>query len=51
MHPRAWRSFGASRALVEDELARQELKAERIDGGEDVWGLEGVCLRLRRCGS
>jgi FkbM family methyltransferase len=51
MHPRAWRSFGASRELMEEELARQELKPERIDGGEDVWGLEGVCLRLRRCGS
>ena len=51
MHPRAWPSFGSSREQMEQELARQQLVAERLDGGSDVWGLEGVCLRLRRCAS
>jgi FkbM family methyltransferase len=51
MHPRIWGSFGSSRAQIEQELARQGLTPERIDGHPDVWTLEGVCLRLRRCGS
>jgi FkbM family methyltransferase len=51
MHPRLWPSFGSSRERMEEELARQRLRAERIDGDPDVWGLEGVCLRLRRCAS
>jgi FkbM family methyltransferase len=51
IHPRAWGSLDASRERIEEELARQRLKPERIDGGEDLWGLEGVCLRLRQCES
>lgn len=51
MHPRVWPSFGASRERIEEELARQGLVAERLDGRSDIWGLEGVCLRLRRCAS
>lgn len=51
MHPSLWPSTGSSRAQMEEELARQGLAAERLDGGKDLWGLEGVCLRLRRCGS
>ena len=51
MHPRAWPSFGSSREQMEQELARQQLVAERLDGRSDVWALEGVCLRLRRCAS
>jgi FkbM family methyltransferase len=51
MHPRAWPSFGSSREQMEQELMRQRLVAERLDGHADVWGLEGVCLRLRRCAS
>ena len=51
MHPRIWASFGSSRAQIEQELARQGLAPERLDGHPDVWALEGVCLRLRRCGS
>jgi FkbM family methyltransferase len=49
MHPRVWASSGASREQIEQELHRQRLVAERLDGSHDVWGLEGVCLRLRRC--
>ena len=51
MHPGLWPSMGTSRERMEEELARQGLVAERLDGGADVWGLEGVCLRLRRCAS
>jgi FkbM family methyltransferase len=51
MHSRVWPSFGASREAIETELLRQGLVAERLDGDPDIWGIEGVCLRLRRCGS
>jgi FkbM family methyltransferase len=51
MHPHLWPDFGVSRAEIEQELARQHLVAERLDGRPDVWGIEGVCLRLRRCAS
>ena len=51
MHPSLWPSTGSSRERMEEELARQGLVAERLDGGKDLWGIEGVCLRLRRCGS
>lgn len=51
MHPSLWASTGCSREQMEAELARQGLVAERLDGGRDLWGIEGVCLRLRRCGS
>jgi len=48
MHPHLWSAFDTSRAEIEAELATQGLVAERIDGDADVWGLEGVCLRLKR---
>ena len=51
MHPRLWSTMGCSREQLEEELARQGLTAERIDGHADIWELEGVCLRLRRCAS
>jgi FkbM family methyltransferase len=51
MHPGLWPSTGCSREQMEEELARQGLIAERLDGGADLWGLEGVCLRLRPCAS
>lgn len=51
MHPHLWPAFGASRAAMEAELARQGLRAERLDGQPDIWNIEGVCLRLSRCAS
>ena len=51
IHPRVWPAFAASRELIEAELRRQRLVAERLDGSRDVWGIEGVCLRLQRCAS
>lgn len=51
MHPHLWPAFGASRTAVEAELARQGLRAERLDGQPEIWNIEGVCLRVRRCAS
>jgi FkbM family methyltransferase len=51
MHPRLWASYGASREAIEAELEHQGLALERLDGGSDVWEIEGVCLRVKRCGS
>ncbi len=51
MHPHLWAAFGTSRAEIEQELERQRLRPERLDGSSDVWGIEGVCLRMRRCAS
>lgn len=51
MHPHLWAAFGTSRAEIEQELERQRLRPERLDGSSDVWGVEGVCLRMRRCAS
>ncbi len=51
MHPHLWSAFGTSRAEIEAELADQRLVPERLDGQADIWGIEGVCLRLRTCAS
>ncbi len=47
MHPHLWPGFGTSRAELEEELDRQHLRPERLDGRPDVWSIQGVCLRLR----
>lgn len=49
MHPRLWPEFQITQTDLEDELRAQNLRAERLDGGEDLWNLEGVCLRLVPC--
>lgn len=49
MHPRLWPELEITQADVEQELHAQNLRAERLDGREDIWSLEGVCLRLVRC--
>jgi FkbM family methyltransferase len=51
MHPHLWTAFSASREAIEAEIALQGLRAERLDGHPDIWGIEGVCLRLRPCAS
>jgi FkbM family methyltransferase len=50
LHPSTWPSVGVTRADVEAELQAQGLALERIDGGGDPWGIEGVCLRVRHAG-
>ncbi len=51
MHPHLWAALGTSRTEIEQELERQRLRPERLDGRPDVWSIEGVCLRMRRCAS
>jgi FkbM family methyltransferase len=51
MHPHLWAGFGYTRADLEEELDRQGLRVERIDGRPDPWTIAGVCLRLTRCAS
>ncbi|MCA1560684.1 MAG: FkbM family methyltransferase [Acidobacteria bacterium] len=51
LHRHLWEAFGASRAALEAEFRLQGLRPERLDGHPNVWDIEGVCLRLRRCGS
>jgi FkbM family methyltransferase len=50
LHPHLWTEFGASRAALEAEFRLQGIRPERLDGHSNVWEIEGVCLRLRRCG-
>jgi FkbM family methyltransferase len=49
MHPHLWDGFGVCREDIEGELRAQGLVAQRLDGHADVWGIEGVCLRLVPC--
>ena len=51
MHPHLWTDFGTTRAAIEDELARQRLRPQRLDGDPAIWNIEGVCLRLVTCAS
>lgn len=52
MHPRLWAQAGISPDDVRQECEAQGLVAERLDGGrEDLWQIEGVCLRLRPAGA
>ena len=51
MHPHLWSDVGATRAALEAEMARQGLRAERIDGDPAIWNVEGICLRLVPCAS
>ena len=51
MHPHLWPDFDVTRAAVEAELARQHLRAQRLDGDPAIWNIEGVCLRLVPCAS
>ena len=58
LHPSIWPLLGTSRAELLAELEAQQLTIEAIDvpardhgtgaGADDVWAVEGVCVRLRR---
>jgi FkbM family methyltransferase len=50
VHPHLWPEFRTSLAEIEQELERQHLRPERLDGRLEWWSIEGVCLRMRRCG-
>ena len=47
MHPTTWAELGLSKDDMLAELEAQGLEAEPPDGCEDMWSVEGVCLRLR----
>lgn len=51
MHPHLWAENRVTREAILEELEFQQLRAERLDGHPDIWNIEGVCLRLRPCGS
>ena len=51
MHPHLWRDVRATRAALEEEMSRQGLRAERLDGDPAIWNVEGICLRLVPCAS
>lgn len=48
MHPSIWPLIGVARADILAELAAQSLVVEPLTPTDDVWALEGVCVRLRR---
>jgi FkbM family methyltransferase len=47
-HPSLWPIYGISRAEVRDTLEALRLRPEPLRAGDDVWSLEGVCVRLVR---
>jgi FkbM family methyltransferase len=46
MHPSIWPSLGFSREDLVAELRAQSLEARPLIPVDDMWALEGVCLRL-----
>lgn len=47
LHPSIWPLLGTSRAELLAELAAQQLVLEPLTPGADIWGHEGVCVRVR----
>jgi len=47
MHPTIWAETGMSKDDIINELEFQGLEAETLDGSDEMWSVEGVCLRLR----
>lgn len=47
MHPTIWAEMGMSKDDLISELEFQGLEAETLDGSDEMWAVEGVCLRLR----
>jgi FkbM family methyltransferase len=48
MHPSVWPEFGTNREDMLAELREQRLDPSPLDGGADLWTLEGRAIRLRR---
>lgn len=46
MHPTIWPSLSVSKAAMAAELERQHLRIEALSAMEDVWGVEGKCVRI-----
>ena len=48
MHPSVWPLIGVTKDDVLAELAAQQLVIEPLAPTDDVWAIEGVCVRLRK---
>lgn len=46
MHPTTWREIGLTKDEIIEELELQNLKALPLGACDDMWALEGECLRL-----
>jgi hypothetical protein len=46
MHPTTWRETGLSKEDIINELDAQNLRAVSLRSCEDMWAIEGECLRL-----
>jgi len=46
MHPTTWREIGLSKEDIINELDAQNLRAVPLRSCEDMWAIEGECLRL-----
>jgi FkbM family methyltransferase len=47
LHPTTWREIGISKEEVIAELDRQGLEAVPLSAYEDMWAVEGECMRIR----
>jgi FkbM family methyltransferase len=47
LHPTTWREIGISKKDVLEELDRQGLEAVPLIPHEDLWAVEGECMRIR----
>ncbi|HEY0546075.1 MAG TPA: FkbM family methyltransferase [Pyrinomonadaceae bacterium] len=47
LHPTTWREIGISKEEVIAELDRQGLEAVPLREHEDMWAVEGECMRIR----
>ncbi len=50
LHPTTWREMGLSKDDLIAELELQGLRAEPLREVEDMWAVEGECVRLVRAG-
>jgi len=48
MHPSIWPAIGVTKDDVLEELARQSLEVQPLGPSTDIWGTEGVAVRLVR---
>jgi hypothetical protein len=46
MHPTTWREIGLSKEDIINELDAQNLRAVPLRSCENMWAIEGECLRL-----
>lgn len=47
LHPTIWREIGITKEDVIEELDRQGLEATPLSAHEDLWAVEGECMRIQ----